>query len=161
MTLARYYDVLGVSPTADDVVVTAAYRALMRKYHPDVSGAIEAGSKAALINEAYAALRERHAQNATAQPAPASDPARGERRRPGSDRRKGPVQRRGHDRRRGDRRAAPPKTVRRDAEPMVVKVLVLIALLAASSLALGSKAESAASNAPEASAQAAGAPRLR
>ena len=142
MSLARYYDVLGVSPAADEVVVTAAYRALMRKYHPDVNGAIEAGSHAALINEAYAALREGHGRTPD-DAAPAYDVRRhGERRRPGSERRAGPERRRGHDRREGDRRNPAPM-VRGDAEPMVVKILVLVALLAASSLAFGTKAESA------------------
>jgi curved DNA-binding protein len=34
---ATYYDALGVSPVADTVVITAAYRAMMRKHHPDLN----------------------------------------------------------------------------------------------------------------------------
>ena len=52
------YDVLGVAPEADPVVVEAAYRALMKKYHPDRYSASESsgGPSAADINAAYAEL---------------------------------------------------------------------------------------------------------
>jgi curved DNA-binding protein CbpA len=50
------YKTLGVSPDSEDVVIIAAYKALMRKYHPDKSSDSQATSKAAEINEAYAIL---------------------------------------------------------------------------------------------------------
>jgi curved DNA-binding protein CbpA len=54
------YDVLNVSPDAEPVVIEAAYRALMKKYHPDQAAA--AGTKespgAAEINQAFAVLRD-------------------------------------------------------------------------------------------------------
>lgn len=31
------FDILGVLPCADDVVIDAAYRAMARKYHPDLN----------------------------------------------------------------------------------------------------------------------------
>jgi curved DNA-binding protein CbpA len=37
-----YYAILGVLPSIDDVALPAVYRALLKKYHPDVFG----GSKA-------------------------------------------------------------------------------------------------------------------
>lgn len=55
-----HYDILNVSPDAETVVIEAAYRALMKKYHPD-QGAPASGPgtpTAADINEAYAVLRE-------------------------------------------------------------------------------------------------------
>ncbi|WP_083770954.1 DnaJ domain-containing protein [Phenylobacterium zucineum] len=52
-----HYEVLGVSPEAEDVVIDAAYRALMKRHHPDVrGGAGEARAKE--INEAYRVLRD-------------------------------------------------------------------------------------------------------
>jgi hypothetical protein len=51
-----FYAVLGVSRDADPVVIEAAYRALMRKYHPDRTP--EAPTKAAEINVAYSTLRD-------------------------------------------------------------------------------------------------------
>jgi len=59
-TQRSLYDVLNVSPDAEPVVLEAAYRALMKKYHPDQAGlAAEAGgSTPAAINEAFAVLRD-------------------------------------------------------------------------------------------------------
>jgi curved DNA-binding protein CbpA len=51
-----YYAVLGVAPGSEDVVITAAYRALMRRYHPDTNKDATAQQKAREINEAYAVL---------------------------------------------------------------------------------------------------------
>jgi curved DNA-binding protein CbpA len=55
-----FYDVLNVSPDAETVVIEAAYRALMKKYHPDQAAA--AGTKesagAAEINQAFSVLRD-------------------------------------------------------------------------------------------------------
>jgi curved DNA-binding protein CbpA len=85
------YDVLNVSPDAEPVVIEAAYRALMKKYHPDQAAAAGATESqgAAEINQAFAVLRdaERRAdydsREATRQqafrlvPAPALPPQRG------------------------------------------------------------------------------------
>lgn len=51
-----YYAVLGVAPGSEDVVIAAAYRALMRRYHPDTNKDAMAQQKAREINEAYAVL---------------------------------------------------------------------------------------------------------
>ena len=51
-----HYAVLGLNPAADDVVVHAAWRALLRKHHPDTNPADPAGIKARKINEAFAIL---------------------------------------------------------------------------------------------------------
>src|SRR3954447_6573511 len=54
-----HYDTLNVSPDAEIVVIEAAYRALMKKYHPDQGAAAAAGGpSAASINEAYAVLKD-------------------------------------------------------------------------------------------------------
>lgn len=56
------YEILNVSPDAEPVVIEAAYRALMKKYHPDQAIAAAAGPSggptAAQINQAYAVLRD-------------------------------------------------------------------------------------------------------
>lgn len=51
------YEILNVSPSADVVVIEAAYRALIKKYHPDQSAVVQDGSSAAQINHAFATLR--------------------------------------------------------------------------------------------------------
>lgn len=51
-----YYGILGCSPSADPVVVRAAWRALLAKYHPDVDHSDEAARKLALVNEAWDVL---------------------------------------------------------------------------------------------------------
>ena len=51
-----FYAVLGVAPGSEDVVIAAAYRALMRRYHPDTNKDETAQQKAREINEAYAVL---------------------------------------------------------------------------------------------------------
>lgn len=57
-TKRSLYDILNVSPTAEGVVIEAAYRALMKKYHPDhLAGSSSEGS-AAEINQAFAILRD-------------------------------------------------------------------------------------------------------
>jgi hypothetical protein len=53
-----YYAVLGVAPSSDDVVIRAAYRALMLKYHPDTNADARSTLKAARINEAYKILSD-------------------------------------------------------------------------------------------------------
>ena len=54
------YDILNVSHDAEPVVIEAAYRALMKKYHPDQAAAAAAGGapSAAEINRAFAILRD-------------------------------------------------------------------------------------------------------
>jgi curved DNA-binding protein CbpA len=55
----NHYDTLNVSPDAEAVVIEAAYRALMKKYHPDQGApAAEGAASAATINEAYGVLRD-------------------------------------------------------------------------------------------------------
>jgi hypothetical protein len=58
-----YYAVLQVHPDAEPEVIEAAYRGLMRKYHPDVAGgdpdrAAWLHERAKAINQAYAVLRD-------------------------------------------------------------------------------------------------------
>lgn len=53
-----YYEVLGVSPTSDEVVIKAAHKAMMMKYHPDTNRSGDAENRAKAINEAYAVLRD-------------------------------------------------------------------------------------------------------
>ncbi|QNN64709.1 J domain-containing protein [Sphingomonas rhizophila] len=53
-----HYGTLGVSPRADSATIRRAYRALMRRHHPDVSGERESDVRAKAINEAYACLRD-------------------------------------------------------------------------------------------------------
>jgi DnaJ-class molecular chaperone len=54
----NHYDTLGIARQADAVVVKAAYKALMMKYHPDrfPAGSAEAERAATKINEAFAIL---------------------------------------------------------------------------------------------------------
>lgn len=54
-----YYDVLGVSKTADDEEIKKAYRTLAKKYHPDMHpGDKEAEEKFKEVNQAYAILSD-------------------------------------------------------------------------------------------------------
>lgn len=53
-----YYAILGVTPASEDVVIRAAYRALMRRYHPDSNSSSEAAERAQAINAAYAVLSD-------------------------------------------------------------------------------------------------------
>jgi hypothetical protein len=53
-----YYALLRVSPDAEAAVIRAAYRALMRRHHPDVNASHDAAAQAKAINEAYACLRD-------------------------------------------------------------------------------------------------------
>jgi DnaJ domain len=58
--MENLYQILGVLPTAEDVVIAAAYRALASRYHPDKwKGDIdEATNKMAEINLAYQTLSD-------------------------------------------------------------------------------------------------------
>lgn len=55
---ADYYQILGVLPDAEQVVITAAYRALASQYHPDrwSGDKVEATRRMAEINVAYSVL---------------------------------------------------------------------------------------------------------
>ena len=61
MTNDDLYAVLGVLPDAEEIVVTAAYRALAQRYHPDKwqGDAAEAHDRMTRINAAYAVLGHR------------------------------------------------------------------------------------------------------
>jgi hypothetical protein len=58
MSQTNYYDVLQVSQNADQDLITAAWRHLSKKYHPDVSTSAADARRMALINEAYDVLRD-------------------------------------------------------------------------------------------------------
>jgi curved DNA-binding protein CbpA len=53
-----HYATLGLSPTSEDVVIRAAYRALIRRYHPDRNASTTAAARARAINAAYAVLSD-------------------------------------------------------------------------------------------------------
>lgn len=50
------YAVLGVTAEADDVVIRAAYKALLRKHHPDLNPAADAADRTQALNEAFALI---------------------------------------------------------------------------------------------------------
>src|SRR3954470_4669296 len=52
------YDVLNVASDAEPVVVEAAYKALIKKYHPDQAVEAPVSKDAAAINEAFAVLKD-------------------------------------------------------------------------------------------------------
>lgn len=58
MGAGDYYDVLGISRSADDKEIKKAYRNLARKYHPDVCKDPGAEEKFKEINEAYSVLSD-------------------------------------------------------------------------------------------------------
>ena len=53
-----HYSILGVTPASEDVVIRAAYHALMRRYHPDADPSAQAAERSRAITEAYAVLRD-------------------------------------------------------------------------------------------------------
>ena len=70
----NYYEILGVDRGAEQEVIDAAFRAMMRRYHPDTFAGpkAEAERRAKRLNEAYALLRNperRRAYDATLGPA--------------------------------------------------------------------------------------------
>lgn len=54
-----HYAALGIPPNASDAAVHSAYRALIRRYHPDRNGSEQAADRSRRINAAYAVLRDR------------------------------------------------------------------------------------------------------
>ncbi|WP_332660875.1 DnaJ domain-containing protein [Brevundimonas sp.] len=61
--MSTHYDTLKVTRDADDEVIESAYRALMKKYHPDkTNGDLAATERAKLINAAYSTLRDPQAR---------------------------------------------------------------------------------------------------
>lgn len=56
--IGDYYATLRVEPNADNAALRRAYRALMRRYHPDVNLEGDAADHCQAINEAYACLRD-------------------------------------------------------------------------------------------------------
>lgn len=56
--IGDYYATLQVEHDVDDASLRLAYRALMRRYHPDVNVAVDAEDQCHAINEAYACLRD-------------------------------------------------------------------------------------------------------
>ncbi len=58
--MKNYYDILGITPDADQAVIKAVYRALCQKYHPDrFKGDGEyATEKMHVINAAYEILSD-------------------------------------------------------------------------------------------------------
>jgi DnaJ-class molecular chaperone len=53
-----YYKVLQVDPEADQEVITAAYRKLALKYHPDTNSSAEAEEMMKLLSRAYAVISD-------------------------------------------------------------------------------------------------------
>ncbi len=56
--MVDFYSVLGVLPSAEQEVIDAAYRALIKKYHPDKGAGEGFKQRAYEINEAYQTLRD-------------------------------------------------------------------------------------------------------
>lgn len=53
-----FYDVLMVSPHADQEVITVVYRHLAKRYHPDTHGSPDAEARMMEVNEAYDILSD-------------------------------------------------------------------------------------------------------
>ncbi|MBB5698552.1 J domain-containing protein [Sphingomonas yantingensis] len=55
----NYYEILGADRGAEQEVIDAAFRAMMRRYHPDTFAGPkdEAERRAKQLNEAYSVLR--------------------------------------------------------------------------------------------------------
>ena len=65
MSKRDYYEVLGVSKTADDSEIKKSYRKLAMKYHPDQNqGDAEAEVKFKEASEAYAVLQDKEKRTA-------------------------------------------------------------------------------------------------
>ena len=59
MAKKDYYEILGITRSANDAEIKSAYRKLARKYHPDVNKTKEAEEKFKDINEAYEVLGDK------------------------------------------------------------------------------------------------------
>ena len=59
-TTKDYYAILGVLPTAEDIVIRAAYKALVQRFHPDrfIGSKDEANARMTELNEAYSVLSD-------------------------------------------------------------------------------------------------------
>ena len=54
-----YYGILGILPTAEDIVIRAAYKALVQRYHPDrTDNRAKANETIKELDEAYAVLSD-------------------------------------------------------------------------------------------------------
>ena len=59
MVASSHYDRLGIGPSASPQEITLAYRALCRRYHPDLNGGREDALRMMqALNESYAVLRD-------------------------------------------------------------------------------------------------------
>jgi len=69
-----YYAVLGVPSTASRDTIHAAWKALLRRYHPDANPGADVSARAKEINEAYAVLGKKEARAAydRSQPRPSA-----------------------------------------------------------------------------------------
>ena len=59
-----YYSVLGVRSTASRETIHAAWKALLRQYHPDANHGADVSARAKEINEAYSVLGKKEARAA-------------------------------------------------------------------------------------------------
>jgi len=59
-----YYAVLGVPSTASRDAIHAAWKALLRQYHPDANHGVDVSGRAKEINEAYAVLGKKESRAA-------------------------------------------------------------------------------------------------
>ena len=57
-----YYEVLGISPKADDDAIRRAFHALARDWHPDVADAPDAEARFRELAEAYSVLSKRESR---------------------------------------------------------------------------------------------------
>jgi len=58
MAEETYYELLQVTPTADLEIITAAYRALIRRHHPDRNPSPTADATTKRLNEAWEILSD-------------------------------------------------------------------------------------------------------
>lgn len=59
-----YYSVLGVPSTASRETIHAAWKALLRQYHPDANHGADVSARAKAINEAYSVLGKKESRAA-------------------------------------------------------------------------------------------------
>lgn len=58
LTATDPYEILGIGPAADDATIRAAYRAGMKRFHPDQNAAPDAADKARQVASAYRLLSD-------------------------------------------------------------------------------------------------------